>query len=233
MIPNPGYFPTSLGARADWFANFNSQFTIVGPSLGFTPAEIEAVSDDNDVMQFLRTASSQTKAIMAASKQFRKVITEGKIGDPTPTWPVQFSGVPPIPLPATGIFERLDNLVKRIRVAPKYTTEVGALLGIIPAKSDSISPADFKPQPSLYAEPGNVVFVKFSRGQTDGIDVDIQVDNSGKWINQGKFLKSPAGLVIPENPDGLPRSVQVRSRHIIGDQPVGQFSDVDVISTIP
>lgn len=233
MVPNPAWFPTSIGARADWFANFTAQFALIAAGLGFTPAEVTAVQADNQLMQFLRNAALQMDAVIAASRQFRKVITEGNVGDPTPNWPSPFSGSPADPPPATGVFQRLDELVKRIRVAPNYTPETGALLGIIPSKPDPIVPTEVKPEPSISAEPGNKVIVKFSRGQMDGLDVEVQLDNSGTWAAFGKYVKSPAELNIPENPQGLPRYVQVRSRYLQGNEPVGQYSDVDAISTTP
>ena len=70
--------------------------------------------------------------IQRRSTQYRKIITEGDIGDPTPEFPANPAFALPVVQP-TGIFERLNNLVERIRVAPNYTAETGALLGIIPS----------------------------------------------------------------------------------------------------
>jgi hypothetical protein len=173
------------------------------------------------------------KAVMHASQQFIKVITLDPIGSPTPMWPAAFGGTPPEPMPDTGVFERIDDLVKRIRTAPNYTSEVGALLGIIPSKPDPIAPELLKPEPSLISYPGNAIQVHFVRGTNNGLEVEIQVDKDGTWTNAGRFFKSPAELVIPENPQGLARSVQVRARYVKGNSIVGQYSDVDYISTTP
>lgn len=233
MIPSSSWFPTSIGGRADWFANFAAQFSLIGLMLGFTQAEIDAVLADNQLMQFLRTANLQMNAVMDAGREFRRVITEGNIGEPTPNWPTQFQGSPADPPPDTGVFERLDDLVKRIREAPNYTAETGALLGIIPVKPDPISPDFVKPEPSVIALPGNRLNVTFKRGQMNGIDIDVQVDNDGTWSNMGRFVKSPAELVIPENAQNLPRAVQVRARYFQGNTSVGMFSDIDVVATTP
>ncbi len=233
MIPSASYFPTSLVARAAWFANFSAKFSLVAASLGFEPEDVTAVQADNQLIQFLLAAETQGKAVDAARRQFRKVITEGAIGEPTPSWPSPFTGEPADPPPPTGVFERLDDLVKRIRSAPNYTAETGALLGIIPVKPDPISPDFVKPEPSVMVLPGNRVNVVFKRGQMSGIDIEVQVDNSGTWQNMGRFVKSPAELVIPENAQSLPRAVQVRARYFQGNTAVGMFSDIDVVATTP
>ena len=54
------------------------------------------------------------------------------IGDPTPAFPANPAFALPEVVP-TGIYQRLIELVDRIRSAPAYTDEIGALLGIIPS----------------------------------------------------------------------------------------------------
>ena len=206
---------------------------MIGESLGFDPDEVTAVQADNQLVQFLVTANTQMNTVMDAARGFRKVSLDGDNNDPTPNWPAQFSGSPADPPPSPGVWFRLDKLVKRIRTAPNYTAETGALLGIIPSKSDPIAPEELKPNPSVSAMPGNIVEVHFTRGKTSGVDVQIQLDNDGQWTTGGRFTKSPAQLDIPENPANLPRSVQVRARYFQGNTPVGQYSDVDTIATTP
>ncbi len=233
MVPSSKWFPQSLGARADWFDNFTVQFAIVAAALGFLPAEVTAVQADNNLMKFLVTANDQMNTVIDAARAFRKVITEGVLGTPTPNWPAQFAGSPADPPPATGVFERLDNLVKRIRLAPGYTEETGQLLGIVPQPTPEVDPEGMKPDPSLRVEPGNIVLVDYVRGKADGIEIQYMLDNSGTWVNGGRFTKPTATLQIPESPGNLPRFVQVRARYVIGDVAVGQYSDIDSISTTP
>jgi hypothetical protein len=80
--------------------------------------------------------------------------------------------------------------------------------------------------------PGNVVQVKFTRGQTDGIDVQIKVDNAESWSSAGRFFKSPASLNIPDG-TGLPHAVEIRARFLEGNDPVGQNSDTINVVTLP
>lgn len=233
MTPSNRWFPASLQERAAWFENFANQFTAVHLSLGFTAADEAAVSDDNELMQFLAGTELVVRSYRSAVRQYRKIITEGKIGDPTPAFPAGIAPAPPS-VRLTGIFERLDNLVRRIRVAPAYTDEIGALLGIIPAQTEPESPEEMQPV-SLKARavPGNIVEVNFARGTSDGVAVEMKVDKEATWSDAGKFFKSPATISIPQNADRLPRAVQLRLRYLIDDKPVGHLSDVLTTQTIP
>ena len=137
----------------------------------------------------------------------------------------------PTPVP-TGIWERVDGFVKRIRVAPAYTNEIGALLGIIPSGSGPQPENEMRPDLTPTSLPNSVVQVKFVRGKSDGVVIETNLDN-GTWSEAGRFFKSPATLAIPENPTGVPRAVQLRARYVEGDSPVGQFSPTVTIATQP
>jgi len=233
MIPSQKWFPSSLQERAAWFGNFETQFSVngLGTTLGFVAADMTAVTNDNAAMQFVADLQTGVDAYADAVRQYRKIITEGNDGDPAPAEPLAPTGGLPLPVPATGIFERLDDLVKRIRVSPTYTDEAGAILGIIPSKGDSLFEEDMKPSLKAVAMPGNVVDVSFVRGQTDGIAVEIQIDGAGGWVSSGRFFKSPGSLDIPTG-TGLPRAVQIRARFVVGNDPIGLNSDtVNVVTT--
>lgn len=68
---------------------------------------------------------------------------------------------------------------------------------------------------------------------TNGVVFETKIDNAASWSDAGRFYASPADLHIPENPSGLPRSVQIRARYVEGDEPVGLYSAVDTVSTTP
>ena len=232
MIPSRKWFPSSLPSRASWFQNFEVQFTLIAASLGFLPADVTAVQNDNEAFQWIADETVKLEAFMESVRLFRKTLSEGDIGDPAPDYPPLPTEVPSIDVP-TGIFERLIKLVERIRTAPLYTPEVGGLLGIIPSATDPIAPEAMQPDPKLLALPGNVVRINFTRGKTQGIDVQMQLDNSGTWEHVGRFYNSPGELVVEQNGQATARSVQIRARYVIDNQPVGQYSDTDNVSTIP
>ncbi len=232
MMPSKSWFPSSLQNQAAWFQNFNTQFSGVGLSLGFVAADITRVSNDNQMVQFCADQTVVVENFAKAFRAYRDTLFTGDQSGPQPAYPPLPTETPSGPLNA-GIFERLDDLVKRIRVAPNYTAEIGELLGITP--STTVRPAPEEMQPTLKATPlpGSVVQVKFVRANTIGVMIEMQIDNSGTWSSAGNYFSSPAELVIPQNPQNLPRAVQVRARFLEKNGPVGLYSQVDTVSTVP
>ena len=112
---------------------------------------------------------------------------------------------------------------------------VAAGSGLIASRTEApdVAPNNMKPDPSLRAMPGNMVEADFTRGKTEGIEIQMIIDKAENWENGGRFFKSPAILAIPQSTNNLPRSVQIRARYLIGNSPVGQYSDIDSIATIP
>lgn len=230
MVPN--FIPGPLQERAAWFENFANQFAIVGTSLGFVAADVTAVTNDNADFQFCASATVEIESFAKAFRQYRRTLTEGNIGDRTPAYPPNPVTAPPNSVP-TGIFERLDRLVARIRASPTYTTEIGALLGILPATTVRPAPDDMQPTLKAVSLPGSVVQVKFVRGFSVGVVIETKLDNSDTWVSAGQFQSSPATLVIPNNPENLPRAVQLRARYVERNSPVGQYSAVVSTATQP
>ena len=223
------WFPTNRIDRAAWFANFAKVFSQVGPDLGFAQAEIDSVNADNEMIQFLARNIFQTKVYLEAVRAFEKHITAERVGDTAATFPSIPSFVVPA-VPPTGIYQRLNRLVDRIRVAPTYTDETGALLGILRSRREEVNVRDSAPQLKVRAMPGNAVQISFVRGKTDGIELRVRVDKDPEWRDAGRFFRSPAIINIPDN-DGLPRAVQVMARYLDGNDAVGQNSNVVSVVT--
>lgn len=232
MVPSNRWFPASLQDRAAWFDNFANNFSNVAVSLGFTLADSTEVAADNAAMQFIANTAVALEAYKDGIRGYRIALTEGNIGDPAPAFPANVTFTAPDPPRPAGLFERLDELVKRIRVSPAYTEEIGGLLGIIPTKPDDVAPENMQPVIKARAMPGSVVEVEFKRGMTDGISVQTMLDETNVWDDAGKFFKSPATLNIPPNGGG-PRKVTLRARYLAGNNAVGLNSDQVVVVTTP
>ncbi len=98
----------------------------IGASLGFTGPELDQLKSDNNVIQFLATTATTLDAYHDAVRQYRIIMTEGNTGEATSDFPASISPTLPVIVP-TGIFERMEDMVKRTRVALNYTDEIGHL----------------------------------------------------------------------------------------------------------
>ena len=234
MIPSQRWFPTSLAARAAWYLNFYTQFAIVAASLGFKQADIDAVEDDNTLMQYLADIFNQLKAYDAAMTQYRKIVTEGDIGEPTPAFPPNpnFALAKTIP---TGVFERLNALRDRIMVAPDYTDEIGALLGILPSAPDSITPGDVKPSIQVFAAATGYTFsiVVADRADSNMWEVFIMRKGATTWTSAGSFTGKSADVTVLPTTPGDAEQMQVRVQLKKANQNYGQPSDVVYVTVNP
>lgn len=87
MIPSRTWFPQSLQERAAWYDNFNTQIQTIGATLTLTAADLTAIAGDNVIFQAVANIAVELEAYKDAVRQYRIIITEGDIGDPTPAFP--------------------------------------------------------------------------------------------------------------------------------------------------
>jgi hypothetical protein len=185
-------------------------------------------------MQFLADTLVQLDAYKKAVGQYLRIITEGGIGDPTPAFPANPNFNLPV-IQATGIFERLIELVDRIKAAPAYTDEIGALLGIIPSAPDSISPEDVKPGTEVHAAQSNYEFavVVSNRAKSDSWSVEIRREGQEKWEEVKTATGKSVNVKIMPTEDGKPERIQIRVRLRKNNEDYGQFSDIVYVTVNP
>lgn len=233
IIPSRRWFPLSPAARAAWFMNFFVQFSTVATSLGFKADDITAVDNDNQVMQFLADTDVQIDAYKEAVRQYRIGITELEIGKKTPAFPANPTFALPVVVPA-GIFERLNDLVARIRVAPNYTDEIGALLGILPTKTDKPSPDTLKPVATAVAEFAGYKFtVHATRMGMPAYKVQIRRMDSDAWQDAGTSMTSDIEITVTPTVPGKPERLQMRVILMNKNQFVGEPSDAVYVTVNP
>jgi hypothetical protein len=234
MIPSQTWFPTNLAARAAWFQNFNDQFKLIGTGLGFTAGEIAAVDEDNAVFQFLADADVKAKAYGRAIGQFRTLLTEDDVGKPTPDFPGSLALAPPATVPA-GLFERLAKLVDRIRVAPAFTNETGALLGILPRASGALGEADVKPSIEVTAAQTGYLFavVVSNRGAADMWEVLLLKKGAAGWQSVKTATGKAVDVTVAPTTAGEAEQVQARVQLRKNNQNYGQPSAIEYVTVNP
>lgn len=233
MRPDQRWFPTNRVERAAWFNNFSAQFAKVALGLGFTQDDIDSVNADNEMLQFTSRTILAVESYMSAVQAFQKTVTLGRNGTGTS----QFPALPNLNVPPnvpTGIFERLERLVRRVRVAPAYTPETGALLNIIPKQTYGANLADAVPtvKISQTSEPYSFA-VRTAKRNFTSFQVEIMRGSSDKWEMGGFFTSSPGIIRVEPIAIGQPELLQVRLRMISDNQPVGKFSDIKIVTVMP
>ncbi|MDM7921787.1 MAG: hypothetical protein QUS14_05755 [Pyrinomonadaceae bacterium] len=232
MRPSSRWFPLKLSQQAVWLRNFAARFAEQGSALGFSAAEIAAIEADADTIEWLARNQVAVETFKRAAASYRRHVLSGKPGTPLNSYPQPTALTPP-PGTAVGVYRRIAEAVERIRVAPGYSAQTAASFGIRTVRGEGADLNDAKPNPKLRVLPGNRVLVRFTRGDFDGVELQVRVDNAEKFTNFGRFLRSPAEIRIEPGPENLPRAVEVRARYLRGNDPVGQYSDTDFIATIP
>jgi hypothetical protein len=232
MIPSRTWFPARLQDRAAWYFNFHANFVPVAVTLG-VGADIITVNDDNTNMQFLAATAVAIEAYQDAIRQNRLILTEGDIGDPTPGFPDPPTFTPPGGSP-TGIFERLDNLVKRIRVAPAYTDEIGAALGIIPSSPEPPPLSGLKPVIKASESYAGYKFnVDVTRLGMPSFKIQIQKSGSEAWTDVAFATNNPVEVTITPTTPGQPERILVRAVLMKSNAPVGEPSDPTYVTANP
>lgn len=228
MVPRQ---PTGAGGVVSEFA---TQFAGVATSLAFVAADATAVTNDNAILQFLGTTVTQLDAFRDAVRQYRIIITEGGIGVPTPAFPPNPAFTLPSPAVATGIVERLDNLVKRIRVAPAYTDETGALLGIISLPGPLLPEQDLKPVIKASESVSGYSFsVDVTRLGMPAYKVQIQRHGTTTWQDIAFATSNPCPVTVTPTTPGQPERLYVRAHLMKNNQTVGLPSDPTYVTVNP
>lgn len=233
MRPDQRWFPTNRAARAAWFDNFAKVFEEVAIGLGFTQADIDSVKADNAVVQFLATAILLNKTSMKTLTALQRTLLSGKRSQNVPQFPPPPVLVPP-PIVPPGIFERLELLVRRMRVMNAYNAVIGTRLRIIPNNPSRATPVDYKasfrllPSTEPYSLSLNVLMRHLKMWSAE-----ILREGATEWENLGRY--DIAKMVIPVKPTnpGKPEIVKVRVRMRKHNKDIGMYSDIQVATLTP
>lgn len=197
------------------------------------PADLTAIAGDSVILLALANIAVELSAYEKAVRQYRIIITEGDIGDPTPAFPA----LPVYSSPAggtTGLFERLDDFVKRIRAAPAYTDQTGALLGILPSSPTPPPLSELKPVVKASESFSGYKFnVDVTRLGMPSFKIQVQKDGSEAWQDAAFATSNPVEVTITPTTPGKPERVLVRAFLMKSNEPVGQPSDPTYVTVNP
>jgi hypothetical protein len=235
--PNQTCVPTDLQGQAGWFGNWNAQMQIVGASLGFSPAELDRIKDDNTYLQFMAEAALSVEACRGAMTDFRRGILVRRNGSTTPGYPSAFAG---LVLPATGspvtagLWDRLNHDIERVRAYPTYTTETGSLLGTNPTQPTAPDVGTLKPGVQVFAAAYGMdaSIVVSGREGADQWQVLVARVGTTDWqVLQVGTGKSVDVHFTPGPDENGPVQLQFRIQLRLNNQNYGQVSDI-VLATL-
>ncbi|MEK7856838.1 MAG: hypothetical protein AAB288_12165, partial [Acidobacteriota bacterium] len=232
--PSSTYFPTNMVERAAWCGNFSTQFTDNAVALGFTVGDATANAADCALVVSLSSIMIQLDAYASAVRQYRTLVLESLDGSVTPTFPDNPSYSNPSG-PDAGVYDRIDKLVRRIRVSPTYTPEIGALLGILPVSPDRPPVSELKPEITV-VDDATVPYsftMKATRLGMPFYQVQVQRSSSPAWVEASQSSTASHTVTLTPTTPGQPERVLVRAVLIQNGELVGIPSDPAYVTVNP
>ena len=215
-----------------WLNNFHLKFPAYAPALGFTLAEVTAVTDDYNTLAFVVSAAEAVRNESQSRTSYKNVLRDGPVGTVAPTLPSAPTLTPPAAIVAPGIIPRLRAMVQRIKAHPSYTESMGLDLGL-GAKSAAQATPPEKPSATAAAEPGSTVRINWVKAGFDGVLVESQRAGETVWTLLGTDTQSPYVDTRAPVQAGVPELRRYRLRYVKSDVPVGSYSDEMIVTTTP
>jgi len=128
-----------------------------------------------------------------------------------------------------GLIGRTRAVVKRIKAHPNYTEVIGKDLGIV--GSEQVGPTVVKPDGKAEPLPKHEVRISFVKSGHEGVDIESQRAAETAWAylafdGYSPYIDNRQPLVADQ-----PEERRYRLRYRDKDVPVGEYSDVYVVTT--
>ena len=225
--------PRENNERVTWALNFEVEFPILGPALGFSAAEITALINDSAMMRYA-ILNAQTAAAFSKTCTAYKNAMIGGVGENVepPKTPIYNPLGQPTEVDA-GVLERLSKAIQRAKLSANFNQAVAEQLMVATTAPDSTIPADSKPTASGTAITGSIVRVDWTKGKFDGVYIDSQRNEETAWTRLDFDMRSPYEDTRPPTNADKPEERRYRLRYFNDNTAVGAWSDVIVVITLP
>jgi hypothetical protein len=121
----------------------------------------------------------------------------------------------------------LRPLVRRIKENTGYTDTIGEALGIV-AASTAVDEASIKPVITLTAHIG-FVRVRIQRKGAKSVQLFCRRSGQSEWTSLGRVVRASHDDTSALSQPGVPEIKEYMAQAYIGDDPVGQPSDIKVV----
>jgi hypothetical protein len=200
---------------------------------GLTAAQLAQISDDSIVYTHSRLARQVFDDEDAELSAWKK---NAFTGDPKGTAaPFPSVTIPPLPAtanpPKQGIVPRNTELYNYFKNHPNRTAESLADLGITETAAAPISPDDLKPQCAAKALADDKVELSFKKQGQQAVRWQMR-RGGGDFGSDKDGTTSP---LIDETPStgGNPEKREYRAIYLKNNKPIGQYSDIMTVFTMP
>ncbi len=221
------WLPSREDELLPWFNNFNTKLPGYAVTLDLSAGDLAAVAADSAMVPFAINGVAIFKAEQREWVDFKNLELYGPVGGPTPAVPTVPTTTDPA-LVAPGIIRRIRDLVLRIKAHPNYTEVIGEDLGIIGA--EQTEPDQVKPDGQAQALPNHEVRITFVKRGHDGVDVESQRAAETAWTYLAFDGFSPYVDNRPPLTASQPEERRYRLRYRDSDVPVGEYSDIFVVT---
>lgn len=230
----PRTIPQGNNERVTWSLNFEDKFPPLAADLGFSTAEADGLVNDSQTMRFVILNGQAATAFSKASNEFKYTklgdSTDGKNQPPVPPYnPVE----QPATIAGTGILRRLNAALARIKTSPNFNDDTAELLMINQPETDGDDDSGAKPKGEGAAMTNSVVRIDWTKGKFDGVVIEGQRGDQTAWERLDRDFRSPFEDTRPPLGAGKPEERRYRLIYFIDNQPVGVWSDIIVVITLP
>jgi len=227
----PSWLPRGQAQRLIWLQNFVLKLNVYVGTAGIVAGDVTTVTLYRDFYQWILNRSEQIGTLAQDINVWKSNLADGPLGTPLGSAP----GAPVFPIvpagtPVAGIFVLIVQLAERIRNTAGITQAILEDLGIVGA--DSVPVLD-DPTFTVTSLPNSQERLDFVKSFSDGVLVESQVGDETTWTLLGTDRFSPYLDARPPQVAGVPEVRRYRIRYLDGDTPVGNYSAVVTVTTIP
>jgi hypothetical protein len=196
----PDFIPQNEGQLILWLGNFQNKFTTThAATLGYTPAQITAISDSCTALVTALNAVEAAKTALRNAVESKDTVKFDSLG-----------------------FLRTE--IRKIKTNDAFTDAMGKDLGIIGSPED-MDAESMKPKLSGEAFPG-YVRLKFTKKGLDGVNIYTRLKGQSQWTFLARDTVSPYDDTRPLSQTGVPETREYMCIGVIDDTEVGQQSDI-------
>jgi hypothetical protein len=226
------FLPIQESKKVLWFNNFSGKLKDTYAALfGISSGDADKIVAYAAFYAFLISYLTGLRTFTQDLTKYKNDFFGAPLNTPNGALPA-FSVTPPAIIPTeAGVYNIISPLIQTIKSHTNYTTAIGEDLGIVGNEQD-IDLDTYKPEGKVFALPG-AVKLDFSKKGVDGQAVysrPVGSTDPNAWVKLANDFHTPYLDGRPLAVAGKPELREYKLRALIGDEEVGQWSDVITVT---